>query len=89
MATNIPPHRLTEVVDAIVQMIDKPDSNVDDLMKHVKGPDFPTGGYIIGRSGSATPTGPAAAGSSCGRAHTSRSCAAASRRSSSPSSRTA
>jgi DNA gyrase subunit A len=51
MATNIPPHRLTEVVDAIVQMIDKPDSNVDDLMKHVKGPDFPTGGYVIGRSG--------------------------------------
>ena len=51
MATNIPPHRLTEVVDAIVQMIDEPDSNVDDLMKHVKGPDFPTGGYIIGRSG--------------------------------------
>jgi DNA gyrase subunit A len=51
MATNIPPHRLPEVVDAIVQMIDKPDSNVDDLMKHVKGPDFPTGAYIIGRSG--------------------------------------
>ena len=51
MATNIPPHRLTEVIDAIVQMIDNPDSNVDDLMKHVKGPDFPTGAYIIGRSG--------------------------------------
>jgi DNA gyrase subunit A len=51
MATNIPPHRLPEVVDAIVQMIDNPDSNVDDLMKHVKGPDFPTGAYIIGRSG--------------------------------------
>ncbi len=51
MATNIPPHRLPEVVDAIVQMIDKPDSNVDDLMKHMKGPDFPTGAYIIGRSG--------------------------------------
>ena len=51
MATNIPPHRLTEVVDAIVQMIDELDSNVDDLRKHVKGPDFPTGGYIIGRSG--------------------------------------
>ncbi len=51
MATNIPPHRLSEVVDAIVQLIDKPDSNVDDLMKHVKGPDFPTGAYIIGRSG--------------------------------------
>ncbi len=51
MATNIPPHRLSEVVDAIVQLIDKPDANVDDLMKHVKGPDFPTGAYIIGRSG--------------------------------------
>jgi DNA gyrase subunit A len=51
MATNIPPHRLSEVVDAIVQLIDKPDANVDDLMKHVKGPDFPTGGYVIGRSG--------------------------------------
>ncbi len=51
MATNIPPHRLSEVVDAIVQMIDNPETNVDDLMKHVKGPDFPTGGYIIGRAG--------------------------------------
>ncbi|HXV33179.1 MAG TPA: DNA gyrase subunit A [Gaiellaceae bacterium] len=51
MATNIPPHRLSEVVDAIVQLIDKPDANADDLMKHVKGPDFPTGGYVIGRSG--------------------------------------
>jgi DNA gyrase subunit A len=51
MATNIPPHRLSEIVDAIVQLIDKPETNADDLMKHVKGPDFPTGGYIIGRSG--------------------------------------
>jgi DNA gyrase subunit A len=51
MATNIPPHRLTEVVDAIVLLIDKPDANADDLMRHVKGPDFPTGGYVIGRSG--------------------------------------
>ncbi len=51
MATNMPPHRLGEVVDAIVQLIDKPDSNVDDLMKHVKGPDFPTGGIIVGREG--------------------------------------
>ena len=51
MATNIPPHRLSEVVDAIVQMIDNPETNVDDLMKHVKGPDFPTGAYIIGRAG--------------------------------------
>src|SRR5437588_5083001 len=51
MATNIPPHNLSEIVNAIVQLIDKPDSNVDDLMKHVKGPDFPTGAYIVGRSG--------------------------------------
>jgi DNA gyrase subunit A len=51
MATNIPPHNLSEVVGAIVQLIDKPDSNADDLMKHVKGPDFPTGAYIVGRSG--------------------------------------
>jgi DNA gyrase subunit A len=51
MATNIPPHRLDETVDAIVQLIDKPDANVDDLMKHVKGPDFPTGAIIAGRGG--------------------------------------
>jgi DNA gyrase subunit A len=51
MATNMPPHRLGEVVDAIVQLIDKPDSNVDDLMKHVKGPDFPTGALVVGRQG--------------------------------------
>ena len=51
MATNIPPHRLTEVADAIVELIDKPDANVEDLMKHVKAPDFPTGAIILGRSG--------------------------------------
>jgi DNA gyrase subunit A len=51
MATNMPPHRLGEVVDSIVQLIDKPDANVDDLMKHIKGPDFPTGGIIVGREG--------------------------------------
>src|SRR6187431_2786845 len=51
MATNIPPHNLSEVVAAITQLIDKPDSNVDDLMRHVKGPDFPTGAYVVGRSG--------------------------------------
>ncbi|HEX4930835.1 MAG TPA: DNA gyrase subunit A [Gaiellaceae bacterium] len=51
MATNMPPHRLAEIVDAIVQLIDKPDANVDDLMKHVKGPDFPTGSIILGRQG--------------------------------------
>jgi DNA gyrase subunit A len=51
MATNIPPHRLAEVADAIVELIDKPDANVEDLMKHVKAPDFPTGAIILGRSG--------------------------------------
>ena len=51
MATNMPPHRLGEVADAIVQLIDKPESNVEDLMKHVKGPDFPTGAIVVGRSG--------------------------------------
>ena len=51
MATNMPPHRLSEVVDAVVQLIDKPQANADDLMKHVKGPDFPTGAIIVGRSG--------------------------------------
>ncbi len=51
MATNMPPHRLGEVVDAIVQLIDKPDANVEDLMKHMRGPDFPTGAIVVGRSG--------------------------------------
>ncbi len=48
MATNIPPHNLNEIVDATVELIDRPDATVDDLMKHVKGPDFPTGGIICG-----------------------------------------
>jgi DNA gyrase subunit A len=51
MATNMPPHRLGEVVDAVVQLIDKPEANVEDLMKHVKGPDFPSGAIVVGRSG--------------------------------------
>jgi len=51
MATNIPPHNLTEIVDAIVAMIEKPDLDVTGLMRHVKGPDFPTGAVIVGRSG--------------------------------------
>jgi DNA gyrase subunit A len=51
MATNLPPHNLSEVVDAVVAMIDKPDIDVDGLARHIKGPDFPTGGYIVGRSG--------------------------------------
>ncbi|MBQ8506728.1 MAG: DNA gyrase subunit A [Clostridia bacterium] len=51
MATNIPPHNLGEVVDAVVHMIDNPDCTVDDLMQFVKGPDFPTGGVILGKRG--------------------------------------
>jgi DNA gyrase subunit A len=51
MATNMPPHKLGEVIDAIVTLIDKPEANVEELMKHIKGPDFPTGAIIVGRSG--------------------------------------
>ena len=51
MATNIPPHNLGEVIDAVVHMIEHPDCTVDDLMQFVKGPDFPTGGVILGRRG--------------------------------------
>ncbi|MFZ3009915.1 MAG: DNA gyrase subunit A, partial [Candidatus Microsaccharimonas sp.] len=48
MATNIPPHNLGELVDAIIEMIDNPDATLDDLLKHVKGPDFPTGAIVYG-----------------------------------------
>ena len=51
MATNMPPHNLAETVDAIVALIDKPTASVEDLMKHLRGPDFPTGGIILGREG--------------------------------------
>ncbi len=51
MATNIPPHNLREVVNGVICMIDNPDANLDDIMEHIKGPDFPTGGVILGRSG--------------------------------------
>jgi DNA gyrase subunit A len=51
MATNIPPHNLGETVDAVVAYIDDPDIDVAGLMQHVKGPDFPTGGIIVGRKG--------------------------------------
>jgi DNA gyrase subunit A len=51
MATNIPPHNLAETIDAVVAMIDDPAIDVEGLMKHIKGPDFPTGAYIVGRSG--------------------------------------
>lgn len=48
MATNIPPHNLSELVDATIELIDNPESTVDDLLKHVKGPDFPTGAIVYG-----------------------------------------
>ena len=51
MATNIPPHNLGEVIDGAICLIDNPDATLDDLMQHVQGPDFPTGGIILGRSG--------------------------------------
>jgi DNA gyrase subunit A len=51
MATNIPPHNLGEVIDAVVHLLDHPDATCDDLMEFVKGPDFPTGASILGRAG--------------------------------------
>ncbi len=51
MATNIPPHNLGEVIDATIHLIDNPEATSDDLMQFVKGPDFPTGGFILGRAG--------------------------------------
>jgi len=51
MATNIPPHNLNEIIDAIVELINNPEASVKDLMKIVKGPDFPTAGIICGREG--------------------------------------
>jgi len=51
MATNIPPHNLGEVIDALQLLIDDPDCTLEQLMEHIKGPDFPTGGIIMGRAG--------------------------------------
>ena len=51
MATNIPPHNLSEVSDAICFLIDNPDASINKIMEYIKGPDFPTGGMIMGRSG--------------------------------------
>src|SRR5204862_4024729 len=51
MAANIPPHNLGEVIDAVVAYIDDPSIDVQGLMQHVKGPDFPTGGIIAGHAG--------------------------------------
>lgn len=51
MSTNIPPHNLTEVIDATIALIENPEITVEELMKYVKGPDFPTGGLIVGKKG--------------------------------------
>ena len=51
MATNIPPHNMREVVDGMCCLIDNPDASLEDLMEHIKGPDFPTAGIIMGRAG--------------------------------------
>ena len=51
MATNIPPHNMGEVLDGVCAMVDSPDIDLDGLMQYIKGPDFPTGGIIMGRSG--------------------------------------
>ena len=48
MATNIPPHNLNEVIDAVVTLLDNPDASIDDLMENITGPDFPTGAFIVG-----------------------------------------
>jgi DNA gyrase subunit A len=51
MATNMPPHNLTEAIDGVIMLIDNPDATVDDLMDIIKGPDFPTAGVILGKQG--------------------------------------
>ncbi len=66
MATNIPPHNLTEVVNAAIELVKNPDAGLAEVLKHVQGPDFPTGGFLYGKSRhSRRPTRPAAAASSC------------------------
>ncbi|HVZ80041.1 MAG TPA: DNA gyrase subunit A [bacterium] len=51
MATNVPPHNLGEVIDGLLHLIDHPEATIKDLIKFIQGPDFPTGGYILGRDG--------------------------------------
>ena len=51
MATNIPPHNLTEVINATIELVDNPRAGLVEVLKHVKGPDFPTGGFLYGREG--------------------------------------
>ena len=56
MATNIPPHNLSEIVDACILLVNNPKATLEEVLKFVKGPDFPTGAYIYGRSGIEAPT---------------------------------
>ena len=65
MATNIPPHNLSEVVDGCVQLIDNPDSSLEEIMTKVKGPDFPTGAKIMAATASSKPIRRAVAASRC------------------------
>ncbi len=51
MSTNIPPHNIGEIIDALIHIIDSPETSLEEIMEYVKGPDFPTGGYIYGREG--------------------------------------
>ena len=51
MATNIPPHNLTEIINATIELVNNPHAGLAEVLKHVQGPDFPTGGFIYGRSG--------------------------------------
>ena len=51
MATNIPPHNLSEVISGLIYLIDHPEATIEDLMEHIPGPDFPSGGFILGRDG--------------------------------------
>ncbi len=51
MATNIPPHNLKEVIDGLIMLIDEPDTDIEELIQAIKGPDFPTGALIMGREG--------------------------------------
>ena len=89
MATNIPPHNLGEVIDACLAYIDNPDITIDELMELVPGPDFPTGGIILGRVGihAAYKLGRGSVGHAR-HARMSRRCARTARRSSSPRCRT-
>ena len=80
MATNIPPHNLGETIDAVLAFMDKPDITLDELLELIPGPDFPTGGAILGRPAFAQPMRPAGASSSCAPRSRSKNRARAARR---------